>query len=222
MSSFFESVMQHEAISSRPIASHLGEETNTCLTTTSFQDLQRFPCSPWRRPRWGRLSSCNPWRSMMEQISTCSPWRTLCQGSWMPKEAVTPWTPCAGPGSWQDLWTRGERSPHWSRFVGRTCDPVGEHTLEQSVPEELHPWEGLMLQPVGRTHAGEVHAELPPMGGTPCWSRGRAWEERAGRDNVWWTDRNLHYLSLCTSWEKQVENSGVKPWKKGGVGGRCF
>ena len=30
-------LMQLEAISSRPIASYLGEDTNTCLTTTSFQ-----------------------------------------------------------------------------------------------------------------------------------------------------------------------------------------
>jgi len=29
--------MQLEAIASRPITSHLGEETNICLTTTSFQ-----------------------------------------------------------------------------------------------------------------------------------------------------------------------------------------
>ena len=29
--------MQLEAIASRPIASYLGEETNTCLTTNSFQ-----------------------------------------------------------------------------------------------------------------------------------------------------------------------------------------
>jgi len=28
---------QLEAIASRPITSYLGEETNTCLTTTSFQ-----------------------------------------------------------------------------------------------------------------------------------------------------------------------------------------
>jgi len=28
---------QVEATASRPIASYLGEETNTCLTTTSFQ-----------------------------------------------------------------------------------------------------------------------------------------------------------------------------------------
>ena len=30
-------LIQLEAISSRPIASYLEEETNTCLTTTSFQ-----------------------------------------------------------------------------------------------------------------------------------------------------------------------------------------
>ena len=29
--------MQLEAIASHPIASYLGEETNICLTTTSFQ-----------------------------------------------------------------------------------------------------------------------------------------------------------------------------------------
>jgi len=30
-------LMQFEAIASCPIASYLGDETNTCLTTTSFQ-----------------------------------------------------------------------------------------------------------------------------------------------------------------------------------------
>jgi len=48
---------------------------------------------------------------------------------------------------WQDLWLRGELM------------------LEQSVPEGLHNVEG--------THAGEVHGGLCPVGGTPCWSRGR-------------------------------------------------
>jgi len=33
-------LMQLEAIASRPIAGHLGEETNTRLTTTSFKDIQ--------------------------------------------------------------------------------------------------------------------------------------------------------------------------------------
>ncbi|GAB0180379.1 zinc finger and BTB domain-containing protein 5 [Grus japonensis] len=79
------------------------------------------------------------------------------------KEAVTPWEAQAGASSWQDLWSRGERSPHWSRFAGRTCDPVGDPTLEQSGPEGLHPMEGTHAgavceepQPMGRTHVGEV------------------------------------------------------------------
>ncbi|KAJ7396065.1 hypothetical protein BTVI_148878 [Pitangus sulphuratus] len=41
------------------------------------------------------------------------------------------------------------RSPHGSRFAGRTCEPM----------------EGI--------HAGTVHGGLSPMGGTPCWSRRR-------------------------------------------------
>jgi len=43
---------------------------------------QRFPCSPWWRPWWHRLSPCSPWRSMVEQISTCSPWRPPQWSSW--------------------------------------------------------------------------------------------------------------------------------------------
>jgi len=73
----------------------------------------------------------------------------------------------------------------------RTCRPVerGAHagagllaglvtpwgpTLEQPVPEGLHPMGrthagavGEELQPVGRTHVGEVCGELSPMRGTP-------------------------------------------------------
>jgi len=33
----FPPLAQLEAIASRPVASYLGEETNTCLTTPSFQ-----------------------------------------------------------------------------------------------------------------------------------------------------------------------------------------
>ncbi|KAK4829698.1 hypothetical protein QYF61_006073, partial [Mycteria americana] len=38
------------------------------------------------------------------------------------------------------------RNPCWSRFSGRTCDPVEGPTLEQSVPEGLHPWKEPMLE----------------------------------------------------------------------------
>ena len=41
----------------------------------------------------------------------------------------------------------------------------GGPTLEQSVPEGL--------QAAERTHTGEVHGGLSPVGGTPHWSRGR-------------------------------------------------
>jgi len=73
-----------------------------------------------------------------------------------PKEAVSPWRARAGAGSCQDLWTHG--GP----------------TLEQSVPEALHPMEGTCaravgeeLQPMGRTHIVEVCGGLSPVGGTP-------------------------------------------------------
>ena len=62
---------------------------------------------------------------------------------------------------WQDLWPHEERSPGWSRFSGRTCDPVGDPgwsslclkdcspwkgpTLEQFV-KNCSPWEGLTLE----------------------------------------------------------------------------
>ncbi|GAB0179797.1 mitochondrial enolase superfamily member 1 [Grus japonensis] len=67
----------------------------------------------------GRMRGCRD--------STCSPWRIPCQSRWRHlKEAVTLWEAHAGGSSWQDLWTHGERSPHWSRFADRTCDPVGD------------------------------------------------------------------------------------------------
>ncbi|GAB0205849.1 acid sphingomyelinase-like phosphodiesterase 3b [Grus japonensis] len=58
--------------------------------------------------------------------------------------------------------------------------PMEDPTLEQSVPEGLHPMGqthagavGEELQPVGRTHVGEVGGGLSPVGGPPGWSRGR-------------------------------------------------
>ncbi|GAB0183943.1 zinc finger and BTB domain-containing protein 5 [Grus japonensis] len=71
------------------------------------------------------------------------------------------WEAHAGASSWQDLGTRGERSPRRSRFAGRTCDSVGDPcwsslllkvctswkgpTLEQFV-KNCSPWEGLTLE----------------------------------------------------------------------------
>jgi len=51
----------------------------------------------------------------------------------------------AGAGFWQELQPM-ERSPLRSRFSASTCDPVGDPTLEQSVPEGLHPMERTMLE----------------------------------------------------------------------------
>ncbi|GAB0190524.1 mitochondrial enolase superfamily member 1 [Grus japonensis] len=111
-----------------------------------------------------------------------------------PEGGCGPWEAHVGASSWQDLWTRGERSPRQGRFAGRTCDPVGDPTLEQFAPEglhpmgethvgavheELHPMEethaGAVreeLQPMGETHVGEVREGLSPVRGTPCWSTG--------------------------------------------------
>ncbi|GAB0175896.1 zinc finger and BTB domain-containing protein 5 [Grus japonensis] len=81
-----------------------------------------------------------------------------------PEGVCGPWEAHTGASSWQDLWTREEGSPRQGRFAGRTCDPVGDPTLEQSGPEGLHP--------VGETHIGEVREGLSPVTETPCWSRG--------------------------------------------------
>ncbi|XP_052638482.1 uncharacterized protein LOC128139721 isoform X2 [Harpia harpyja] len=62
-----------------------------------------------------------------------------------PKEAVTPWEACTGAGSWQDLRTRGERSPR-SKFSGRSCDPVGDPRWSSVLLKDCTPWQGPMLQ----------------------------------------------------------------------------
>ncbi|GAB0185827.1 hypothetical protein GRJ2_001048000 [Grus japonensis] len=78
-----------------------------------------------------------------------------------PKGDCDPVEVHTGAGSWQDLWTCGERSPCQNRFAGRTCDPVGDPhwsslflkdctlwerpTLEQFV-KNCSQWEGLTLE----------------------------------------------------------------------------
>jgi len=63
-----------------------------------------------------------------------------------PKGAVTLQRACAGAGSWQDLWIHGERSPHWSRFAGRTCDPMEDPRWSSLFLKPCTPWAELMLQ----------------------------------------------------------------------------
>ncbi|GAB0181585.1 hypothetical protein GRJ2_000623800 [Grus japonensis] len=96
-----------------------------------------------------------------------------------PEGGCDPWEAHTGASSWQDLWAREQRSPHQGRFAGRTCDPVGDPTLEQFAPEGLHPVGETTLEkfvkdcsPWERLHVGEVHEGLSPVRGTPCWSRG--------------------------------------------------
>ncbi|GAB0205320.1 hypothetical protein GRJ2_002997600 [Grus japonensis] len=63
-----------------------------------------------------------------------------------PKGGCGLWEAHVGASSWQDRRTCGERSPRQSRFAGRTCDLVGDPTLEQSAPEGLHPVGETMLE----------------------------------------------------------------------------
>lgn len=53
---------------------------------------------------------------------------------------LCPCVPMGSPcwSSWQDLQTHGKRSPCWSRFAGRTCDPTRSHG--GIAHEELQPW----------------------------------------------------------------------------------
>jgi len=78
-----------------------------------------------------------------------------------PKGGCDPMGSSCSAGSWKDLWTCGERSPHWSRFPGSTYDPVEDlcgsslflknctlwkgPILEQFV-KNCSPWEGLTLE----------------------------------------------------------------------------
>jgi len=61
------------------------------------------------------------------------------------QEAVNPWRAHAGAGFCQDLWTRGERSPSWSRFAGRVCDPVRDPRWSSLFLKDCSPWEGPIL-----------------------------------------------------------------------------
>ncbi|GAB0186021.1 zinc finger and BTB domain-containing protein 5 [Grus japonensis] len=57
-----------------------------------------------------------------------------------------PWEAHTGASFWQDLWTRGERSPHWSRFAGRTCDPVGDPHWSSLLLKVCTLWKGPTME----------------------------------------------------------------------------
>jgi len=46
----------------------------------------------------------------------------------------------------QDLWTQEERSPCWSRFAGRTCDPVGDPHWSRLLLKDCSQWKRPMLK----------------------------------------------------------------------------
>jgi len=91
---------------------------------------------------------------------------------------VTPWGAHARAGFCQDPW-REEPTPEQACW--QDLWPHGGPMLERPVPEGLYPVEGTHaeavheeLQPMGRTHIGEVCGELSSVRGTSRWSRGRA------------------------------------------------
>jgi len=55
----------------------------------------------------------------------------------------------------------------WSRLLAGPVDHLMERIHSGAVCEEL--------QPLERTHVGQVQGEQPPTGGIPCWNRGRVW-----------------------------------------------
>jgi len=63
---------QLEAIASRPIASYLGGETNTCLTTTTFQVLQRLVKAWCLLHSCGEAQGCG--RESCSNLQTCVSW----------------------------------------------------------------------------------------------------------------------------------------------------
>jgi len=118
----------------------------------------------------------------VEQTATCSPWKgphTGVGGSL--KEAVTPW----GALCWSrllpglaDPW-REEPTP--DRFAGRACDHMGDPCWSSLFLKDCTRWEGNHagadheeLEPVGRTHVGEVCGELSPVRGICTLEQGKS------------------------------------------------
>jgi len=113
---------------------------------------------------------------------------------------------------------------------------VGGPTLEQPVPEGLHPVEGTHtgavpegLQPVGRTHAGAVHGELSPMRGTFMLEQGQSMrspppEEEGAAETTCdeQTATPTPHSPVPLGGRRERNGSEVEPRKKGGVRGRCL
>jgi len=102
----------------------------------------------------------------VEQIVTCSPWRTPHWSKWLCPEAHGYSMPEQAPGGSCGLQIGAHAG---AGFLAGSVACEGS-TLEQSVPEGLHPLKGTHagavceeLWPVGRSHAG---GRTVSMGGT--------------------------------------------------------
>jgi len=83
----------------------------------------------------------------VEQIPTCSPWKgPYARARGYLKEAETLGGAHDGAGHCQDLQTRGERSPHQSRFAGSACDSVGYPRWSSMFLKDCTLWEGLTVK----------------------------------------------------------------------------
>jgi len=158
---------------------------------------------------------------MLEQVDA---WRRL----WPCGE------PCAGAGSWWDLWPHGERTSCRSRFVGRTCDLTGDPLWKSLFLKDCTLWKGPILGwfvKNGSLWKGLILEKFvencllwegPHAGAGEECEESSAWGRRSGRDKVC-TECNPCSPSPCTAWGEEVEERDeVKPRKKGGVGGSCF
>ncbi|GAB0186393.1 EH domain-containing protein 4 [Grus japonensis] len=143
-----------------------------------------------------------------------------------PKEAVTLWEAHTGAGSWQDLWTHGEKSPCWSRFAGRTCDPMGDRSWRNLVLKDCTPWKGPMLEQFAKNCGKDsgwrslwrtVSCERDPMLEQGKSVMSPPPEEEGAAET---TDHNPHSLSPCATGGEEVEKLGVKlsPGRREGWG----
>ena len=62
-----------------------------------------------------------------------------------PKGSCSPWKAHARAGSWQKV-RPVKRSPHRSRFSGRTCDSVGDAHWSNPFLKDCTLWKGLKLE----------------------------------------------------------------------------
>ena len=144
---------------------------------------------------------------------------------------MTLWEACTGAGSWQDLWTRGERSPHWSRFAGRACDPVGDPQWNSLFLKDCTPWKGPTLEQFVKNDSHRRNSwRTVSRGRDPTLEQGKTVrspppEEEGAAETTCdeLTATPIPYPLRCSGrgGGRKIGNE-VEPGKKGGVGGRCF